>query len=100
MTAQIRSAEVLAKDGRVAATVDLVDVGGGEQVVNVDGQPETRTHAASKTFHVRLISPDRMIPDTLLDVADYDDAIKRGESYARKLDARAKDLAGLTDDEG
>lgn len=95
----ITSAVVRTAGGRDAATVNLVEVGGGEQVVNVDGSPETRTHPTSHTYHVRLISPDRMVPDTLIDVDDYDAAVKRGEAYARKLEKRASDLAGIADED-
>ena len=97
-TVQITSARVLTDEGRLAALVDLVDIGGGTQVVTVDGSPEVRTHPASTVFHARLVSPDIMIPDQLHECATYDDAISLGETYAGKLSAHAADIAALADD--
>ena len=94
----ITSAVVLAEDGRRAATIDRVPVGGGSQVVTVDGVPEERIHPAAVSFHVRLISPDRMLPDELRAVDTYDEAVALGELYASKLDAHAAALASLAVD--
>jgi hypothetical protein len=85
-------------DGRVAATVDAVDVGGGSQTVTVDGVPEERIHPSSRVFHVRFISPDRMLPDELREVDDYDLAVKLGVAYAEKLAEHADRLASLAQD--
>jgi hypothetical protein len=85
-------------DSRVAATVDAVDVGGGSQVVTVDGVPEERIHPSSRVFHVRFISPDRMLPDELREVDDYDLAVKLGVAYAEKLSEHADRLASLAQD--
>jgi hypothetical protein len=85
-------------DGRVAATVDAVDVGGGSQTVTVDGVPEERIHPKSRVFHVRFISPDRMLPDELREVDDYDLAVKLGVAYAEKLSEHADRLASLAQD--
>jgi hypothetical protein len=81
----IRSAEVRLPDGTVAASVDMVDIGGGEQVVTVDGQPEVRVHPSRRVFHVRLVSPDRMLPDQLREVDDYQAAVALGRAYAARL---------------
>lgn len=97
-TVVITGAQVLAGDGRVTATVDLVDVGGGSQVVTVDGVPEERIHAAGRVFHVRLMSPDRMVPDQLREVGTYEDAVELGVAYARKLAVHADRIAALADD--
>ena len=97
-TTRITKAEVLTGDGRLAATIDLVEVGGGEQVVTVDGQPEVRVHPASVTYHVRLIAPDRMLSDRLVTVDDYDAAVEAGERYAAKLEAHAEQVADLASD--
>ena len=94
----ITGARVDCADGRPAATIDLVEVGGGSQVVTVDGTPEPRIHPSKRVFHVRLLSPDRMLPDDLREVDDYDSAITLGTAYARKLDKHAEQLAQLTDD--
>jgi hypothetical protein len=98
MSTLITSAVVLAPDGRQAATIDRVPVGGGSQVVTVDGVPEERVHPASTSFHVRLLSPDRMLPDELRAVDSYDEAVALGELYASKLDAHASALASLAVD--
>lgn len=94
----ITGAQILASDGRIAATVDLVDVGGGSQTVTVDGVPEERIHPARSVFHVRLLSPDRTIPDDLRETGSYEDAVKLGVAYARKLTEHAKKLAELAED--
>ena len=98
MTTLIMSAAVFAQDGRRAATIDRVPVGGGSQVVTVDGIPEERIHPSGEAFHVRLLSPDRMIPDELRAVGSYDEAVALAESYAAKLDAHATTLASLAAD--
>jgi hypothetical protein len=94
----IVSAVVRAGSGAVAATVDLVPVGGGTQVVTVDGTPEERVHPASEEFHVRLISPDRMLPDDLRTAGSYDDAVRLACAYAARLDEHADRIAGLAAD--
>ncbi len=91
----ITGARVDCADGRPAATIDLVEVGGGSQVVTVDGTPEERVHPARRVFHVRLLSPDRMLSDDLREVDDYESAVKLGVAYAAKLDAHAVQLAEL-----
>ena len=95
---EVTSARALTADGRLAATIDLVEVGGGSQTVTVDGTPEERVHPHSTVFHVRLISPDRMLPDELREVASYEDACDLAERYAAKLDEHAKRVAELAGD--
>ena len=97
-TTRIMSAQVSCDDGRLAASVDLVDIGGGEQVVMVDGTPEVRVHPAATVYHLRLISPDRMLPDQLHEMDTYLDAVTLGEQYAGKLTAHADELARLAED--
>ena len=92
---EIISAHVYAGQGRLAATIDRVDVGGGTQVVTVDGVPEERVHPASRTYHVRFISPDRMIADELRTTEDYDEACALAEKYAAKLDEHAQQVGEL-----
>ena len=94
----ITGAHVYTPDGRSAATVDLVDVGGGSQIVTVDGVPEERVHPTSRVFHVRFLSPDRFIPDELREAASYDDAIALAVAYARKLAEHADRVAALAAD--
>ncbi len=94
----ITGAQVRAGDGRLAATINLVEIGGGTQTVTVDGSPEERTHPASQAFHVRFISPDRMLPDELREADDYEAAVKLGKAYAVKLVKHAEQLDALADD--
>jgi hypothetical protein len=97
-TVVITGAQVLAGDGRLAATIDVVEVGGGSQVVTVDGVPEERVHPLSRVYHVRFQSPDRVIPDELREVPSYDDAVGLGVAYAAKLDEHADRISALADD--
>ncbi len=97
-TAEVTSARVVTAAGRPAATIDLVDVGGGTQVVTVDGAPEERIHPSSQVYHVRLLSPDRMLPDALREAATYGEAVELGTAYALKLDEHAERIAGLAAD--
>ena len=92
----ITAARVDAADGRPAAHISLVEVGGGEQVVTVDGVPEVRVHPSSRLYHVRLLSPDKFVPDQLRDAATYEEACALGVKYAAKLAehaARVDELA-------
>jgi hypothetical protein len=96
MTVVITAARVDSPAGRVAATIERVGVGGGTQVVTVDGVAEERVHPASTVYHVRFLSPDRMIPDELRAVESFDEACELAEKYAVKLDehaARVDELA-------
>lgn len=94
----ITSARVVTADGRTAAEIDRVDIGGGTQTVTVDGTAEERVHPASSTFHVRLIAPDRMLSDELREAADFDAAVELGRAYAAKLVEHAGRVAELADD--
>ena len=49
-------------------------------------------------FHVRLVSPDRMVSDQLREVDSYEQAVKLGETYAERLDDNAQRLADLAAD--
>ena len=92
----ITAARVDTADGRTAATIDLVEIGGGEQVVTVDGTAEMRVHPSSRVYHVRLLSPDRMVPDQLREAATYEEACALGCKYAAKMAehaARVDELA-------
>ena len=85
------SARITTADGRLAAVIDLVPVGGGTQTKTVDGQPEDVTHPSSTVFHVRLLSPIGEVPDELREVDSYDEAVKAGVAYAERLDQRVAD---------
>jgi hypothetical protein len=97
-TVSITSAQVRTHEGRLAATIDLVEIGGGSQTVTVDGVPEQRVHPSRQAFHVRLIAPDRMIPDDLRESDTFEQAVKIAATYAGKLTEHADRLAALTDD--
>lgn len=86
------------EDGRHAATIDLVEVGGGRQTVTVDGTPEERIHPTSTVYHVRLLSPDRILPDQLREVPTWDEAVELGETYAAKVTANTRRLAEIAAD--
>ena len=92
----VTGATVDTADGQPAAEITLIEVGGGEQVITVDGSPEVRVHPASRVYHVRLLSPDRMIPDQLREAASFEDASALAVAYAQRLaehSARIGELA-------
>lgn len=92
------SARVDTADGRPAAQIDLIDVGGGGQVVTVDGVPEERVHPTSVVYHVRLLSPDRMLPDQLREAASWDEAVDVATRYAEKVADNTQKLADIAAD--
>jgi len=94
----ITSARVDTANGTMAAIIEWVPVGGGVQVVNVDGVPEERVHPSSTIYHVRFISPDRMVPDEIREVDSYEDACALGVKYAAKLAEHAKRVDALAAD--
>ncbi len=81
----ITSARVDTAGGAPAAWVELVEIGGGEQVVTVDGTAEVRVHPRSQLYHVRLLSPDKFIPDVLREAATFEEACALGVKYAAKM---------------
>lgn len=94
----ITSARVDTASGRAAAQIDLVEIGGGTQTVTVDGSPEERVHPSSRTYHVRLLSPDRMLSDELRTAEDYDAAVSLAQQYAGRLAEHADRVAELAED--
>jgi hypothetical protein len=90
--ALIMTACVNMPDGTTVAQIERVRIGGGTQVVTVDGVPEERVHPTLHGFHVRLLSPDRMIPDELRDAETYEQAVELAMKYAA---ARAKHAAAV-----
>lgn len=92
------SARVDAANGTTAAVVEWVPIGGGTQVVTVDGVQEERTHPTSTAYHVRFISPDRMVPDELRQADSYEEACALAEKYAAKLDEHAQRISELAGD--
>lgn len=94
----ILTAQVMSEKGTLAAFIERVQIGGGSQTVTVDGVAEDRVHPTSEVYHVRCISPDRMVPDTLVSVDSYDEACKLAVKYAQKMDEHADRVAELVDD--
>lgn len=94
----ITSARVDTTEGVEAARIDRVEVGGGTQVKMVDGKEEEITHDRSTVFHVRLLSPDRMLPDKLREAATYEEACQLGIAYADKLSQHAERIAQIAQD--
>jgi hypothetical protein len=94
----ITEARIETADGKPAAVIALVEVGGGEQVVTVDGVKETRVHPRSRVHHVRLLSPDKFVPDQLREVASYEDACALGLKYAAKMAEHAARVDALAAD--
>jgi hypothetical protein len=98
MDVVITSARVDAANGMLAALIEWVPIGGGSQTVTVDGVAEERTHPSSAVYHVRFVSPDRMVPDVLRAAGDYDEACELALKYAAKLNEHADRLADLASD--
>lgn len=94
----ITGARVDLPDGTTVAQIDAVTIGGGVQTVTVDGVPEDRQHPTLHRFHCRLLSPDRMIPDQLLEAETYEEAVELGKAYAVKRAKHAAQLAELAAD--
>lgn len=98
MTVTITAARVDTNNGTVAAVIERVAVGGGTQLVTVDGVPEERVHPSSTVYHVRLVSPDKMVSDQLREAASYEAACELAEKYAAKLAEHAERVDALTAD--
>lgn len=94
----ITAARIQTADGKPAAAIELVEVGGGEQVVTVDGQPEVRVHPRSQVYHVRLLSPDKYVPDVLREAGSYEEAVALGVKYAAKVTEHAARVDALAAD--
>lgn len=94
-TVFITGARVDLADGTTVAQIDAVTIGGGTQVVTVDGVPEERQHPTLHRFHCRLLSPDRMISDQLHETDTYEEAVALGLGYAARRAKHAQQLAEL-----
>ena len=89
---QIMTARLQVDDVTVA-TIERVLVGGGIRVI----EGEEHVHPSFERFHVRLLSPDRMISDQLHDVETYDDAVELAERYRHKRAEHSAQLADLAE---
>lgn len=96
-TVTITTARIDLADGTQVATVEAVTIGGGTQVVTVDGVAEERQHPTLHRFHCRLLSPDRMIPDQLLELETYEQAVEAGLAYAARRAEHAEQITALTE---
>ena len=92
---QITTACVLSPEGQPWVQIERVRIGGGIQTVTVDGVAEDRQHPTLHRWHVRLLSPDRMIPDELRDVETYDEACELALKYATKREEHAAQINDL-----
>lgn len=92
---QIMTAQVVLDGGTAVAQVERIRVGGGIQTVTVDGIAEQRQHPTFVRHHARLLSPDRMIPDQLLEVDTYDEAVQLCLAYAAKRVEHATQIDAL-----
>jgi hypothetical protein len=85
-------------DAAEVALIEAITIGGGVQVVTVDGIPEERVHPVFRRFHVRLLSPDRIIPDQLLEADTYEEACALALKYAAKRAEHAAQVDALAAD--
>lgn len=89
----VMTAQVQAPDGTPVALIERVTIGGGIRMV--EGEPQQ--HPTFERFHVRLLSPDRMIPDQLREVETYDEACELAEKYAAKREEHAAQVDALAE---
>ncbi len=91
--ALIMTTKVVMPDGTAVAQIERVLIGGGTRVI----EGEEHTHPQFERFHVRLLSPDRMIPDELRETETYDEAVALAVRYADKRVEHAAAVAGLAE---
>jgi hypothetical protein len=89
------TSQVFTPNGRLAAFVERTPVGGGTQIVTVDGKPEERVHPSSVVYHARLISVDLTQSNVIKDCDTWDEAVAEAEAYAARLDAVAEQAASI-----
>jgi hypothetical protein len=94
----ITQARVSLDDGLAVALIEAVTIGGGTQVVTVDGVPEERQHPIFHRFHVRLLAPDRMVPDALHEAETFEEAVALASKYADKRAEHAARIEELASD--
>lgn len=94
----ITSARIDGPDGTPACLIERIGVGGGIRTYMVDGSPEDRTDPSSTVYHVRFVSPSRMISDELREADTLDEAVTLGCQYADRLAANADRLAEIVAD--
>lgn len=77
---QIAAARVVDANGTALALIERMTIGGGIRVI----EGEEHQHPTFERFHVRMLSPDRMIADQLLEAETYDAAVDLAMTYAAK----------------
>jgi hypothetical protein len=98
-TVTVTGARVDLDDGTTVAQIDAVTIGGGIRIVGqIDGAPVERADPTLHRFHCRLLSPDRMIPDQLVETESYEEAVAVGLKYAGKRAEHARQIAELAAD--
>ncbi len=90
----IMTAHVVIDGGTVVAMVERVTIGGGFRMI----EGEEIQHPSFVRHHCRLISPDRMMPDQLIDTETYDEAVAAAMKYADKRVEHAARIEQLTTD--
>ena len=91
---QITAAQVVDGDGPALATIERVRIGGGIRVI----EGEEHQHPTLHLFHVRLLSPDRMIPDELREAETYEEAVELALRYGALRVEHASRVAELAED--
>jgi hypothetical protein len=95
----VTAASVYTDDGTEVARIEAVTIGGGHRIVGqLHGQDVTEPDPVFHRFHVRLLSPDRMIPDELREAETYDEAVAVAEKYAGLRAEHADRIASLASD--
>jgi hypothetical protein len=90
----IMIAHVTVDDGPAVAIVERVTIGGGIRVI----EGEEHQHPTFVRHHCRLISPDRMMPDQLIETETYEEAVAVAMKYADKRVEHAARIDQLTTD--
>jgi len=90
----IMTAQVVIDDGPAVAIVERVTIGGGFRVI----EGEEHQHPSFVRHHCRLISPDRMMPDQLIETESYEEAVAAAMKYADKRVEHAARINELATD--
>jgi hypothetical protein len=84
---QIMVTYVVDEAGQVLAQIERVTIGGGTRVI----EGEEHQHPTFTRFHVRMLSPDRTIPDELREAETYEAATELAMAYgARRIEHAAQ----------
>ena len=92
-TVQVMVAHIVDDAGAQLAHVERITIGGGTRVI----EGEEHHHPTFTRFHARLLSPDRMIPDQLVETETYDEAVDVAVAYGAKRIQHAAKVAELAE---